>query len=363
MNVVKLASVIGLLGFWLPVAAQLTYYGADSFPLFGKTSEQTETRYERLPATLRDRARPPVWALGKNTAGLYLRFKSNTASIGLKWTLYQNRMMNHMTATGIKGFDLYCLEGNKWVFVNSARPEVNSMANEAVIIANMDTTHKEFMLCFPLYDGVVDLQIGVDSLATITPPAVDLPVSTKPVVCYGTSIQQGGCASRPGMAHLNILTRWFNREFVNLGFSGNAKLDYEIAELIGARDASLIVLDFMPNVGVALIEEKLEEFYRIVRQKAPHTTILFVENPIYPHAAFDGKVRETIDDKNAAMHAVFHRLVASGEQRIHIVPALGMLGTDNEATVDGVHFTDLGFMRYANHLYPYIEKYMNNQGE
>src|SRR5690606_341652 len=134
------------------------------------------------------------------------------------------RMMNHMTETGSKGFDLYGLKENQWVFVNSARPQVNSLTNEAVIIANMDTTMKEFMLYFPLYDGVVDLQVGIDSLAVIAPPSVGLPMATKPVVCYGTSIQQGGCASRPGMAHLNMLSRWFNREFVNLGFSGNAKL-------------------------------------------------------------------------------------------------------------------------------------------
>lgn len=359
MNVIKLASLVGLLIFWLPGLGQLKYHSAESLPLFGKITEQTETRYERLPAMLKTQSRQPVWDLGKNTAGLYLRFKSNTTAVGLKWTLFQNRMMNHMTETGIKGFDLYCLKENQWVFVNSARPQVNSAINEAAIIANMDTTFKEFILYFPLYDGVVDIQIGIDSAAIIAPPSVDLPVATKPVVCYGTSIQQGGCASRPGMAHLNILSRWFNREFVNLGFSGNAKLDYDIATIIGDREASLIVLDFMPNVGVELIKEKLEGFYRIVRQKAPHTTILFVENPIYPQAAFDRQVRQTIADKNAALHTVFHRLIAAGEQHIHIVPALGMLGTDNEATVDGVHFTDLGFMRYANHLYPYIEQYMN----
>ncbi|MFB2120946.1 SGNH/GDSL hydrolase family protein [Parapedobacter sp. 2B3] len=360
MNVVKLASIIGFLGCWLPVLGQLKYHSVESLPLFGKMTDQTETRYERLPAALKTQSREPVWGLGKNTAGLYLRFRSNTTAMGLKWTLYQNRMMNHMTETGIKGFDLYCLDEGKWVFVNSARPQVNSLTNEARIVANMDTTFKEFMLYFPLYDGVVDLQLGADSSATIAPPLAGLPVADKPVVCYGTSIQQGGCASRPGMAHLNILSRRFNREFVNLGFSGNAKLDYEIAELIGHREASLIVLDFMPNVGVELIEERLEKFYRIVRQKAPHTTILFVENPLYPQAAFDRRVRQTIADKNAALHTVFHRLIASGEQHIHIVPALGMLGTDNEATVDGVHFTDLGFMRYANHLYPYIEQYMNH---
>lgn len=356
---VRLSLIIGLLGCCFPARAQLQYQHVESLPLFGKISEQTETRYERLPATLKDQSREAVWNLGKNTAGLYLRFKSNTTSVGLKWTLYQNRMMNHMTETGAKGFDLYGLKDNQWVFVNSARPQVNSLTNEAVIVANMDTTLKEFMLYFPLYDGVVDLQIGIDSLALLSPPSADLPVSTKPVVCYGTSIQQGGCASRPGMAHVSILSRWFNREFVNLGFSGNARLDYDIAELIGSRDASLIILDFMPNVDVVLIEEKLEEFYRIVRQKAPHTTILFVENPHYPQAEFDNQTKKTVADKNAALHAVFHRLVAKGEQHIHIVPASGMIGTDHEATVDGVHFTDLGFMRYAKHLYPYIEQYLN----
>lgn len=358
MNVAKLAFIIGILSFWLPASAQLKYHSAESFPLFGKITEDTETRYERLPAELKAQSRQPVWNLGKNTAGLYLRFKSNTASVGLKWTLFQNRMMNHMTETGIKGFDLYCLRENRWVFVNSARPQSNSFTNDAVIITHMDTTMKEFMLYFPLYDGVVDLQIGVDSLATIASPSVDLPVTAKPVICYGTSIQQGGCASRPGMAHLNLLSRRFNREFVNLGFSGNAKLDYEIAEVIGNREASLIVLDFMPNVSVELIEERLEKFYRIVRQKAPQTTILFVENPNYPHATFDSRVRQIVDDKNEALHTVFHQLIASGETGIHIVPALGMIGEDNEATVDGVHFTDVGFMRYADHLYPYIKKYM-----
>lgn len=354
----RILIAIGLAGLLLPAHAQLHYHDASEFPLHGKMDEQTETRYERLPASLKGVSRDAVWELGKNTAGLYLRFRSNSASIGLKWTVSHNRMMNHMTETGIKGFDLYALQDGQWTFANSARPQTNSKDNEALVIANMDTSAKEFMLFFPLYDGVVDLQIGIDSTAFIEHPETNLPLADKPVVCYGTSILQGGCASRPGMAHTNILTRRFNRAFVNLGFSGNARLDYEIAELIASKDASLIVLDFMPNVGVELIEERTERFYRIIREKHPETAILFVENPVYPHAAFDQQVKKNIRDKNDALNRVFSELVSSGERNIYLVPALGMIGVDGEATVDGVHFTDVGYLRYAEYLYPYIDAYI-----
>ncbi len=359
MRIYTMFTIIGLLAFWLPGYSQLKYHAVDHLPLYGKMDEATETRYERLPVALKGVSREPVWNLGKNTAGLYLRFRSNSTSVGLKWQVLQNTSMNHMTETGIKGFDLYALRDGQWTFVNSARPRLNSTDHEALIIANMDGSAQEFMLFFPLYDGVVDVQIGVDSLAFVANPEVALPISHKPVVCYGTSILQGGCATRPGMAHTNILTRRFNREFINLGFSGNARLDYEIAELIASKEASLIILDFMPNVDVDLILERTEKFYRIIREKHPETAILFVENPIYPHSVFDQRLKQGIEAKNDALKRVFNALVSGGERNIHLVPALGMIGVDGEATIDGVHFTDLGYLRYADFLYPYIDAYIH----
>lgn len=355
----KILLLICMLVAYVSVSAQLVYYEGSQFPLFGKISEQTETRYERLPAFLKTVSRPPVWGLGKNTAGLYLRFTSNSSSIGLNWTLTENRNMNHMTPTGIKGFDLYCLQNDKWEFVNSARPNSNSKDNSAVIISNMTNDEKEFLLYFPLYDGVKNLQIGIDSTATISQPHKQLPESDKPVICYGTSILQGGCASRPGMAHTNILSRWFNREFINLGFSGNGQLDYEIAEIIAGHDASLIILDFMPNVNVEQIGQKMEIFYNIIRKKSPQVPILFIENPVFPQAKFDSYMQKTIAAKNEALHIVFNDLLREGEKNILLISSAGMIGVDDEATVDGIHFTDLGFMRYAEYLYPYIQKYLD----
>ena len=143
--------------------------------------------------------------------------------------------MNHMALTGIKGLDLYCLEDTVWRFAGVGRP--SGKENKATLVAHMEPKMREFLLYLPLYDGITDLKIGVDSLSEILLPAINLPVREKPIVFYGTSILQGGCATRPGMAHTNILSRWLNRETINLGFSGNGLLDVEIAEIMAHIDA------------------------------------------------------------------------------------------------------------------------------
>lgn len=335
---------------------QLAWYSADRLPLLGKISDNTETRYERLPLSLKDSLRKPVWNLGKNSAGLAVRFRSNSTRIAAKWEVTRDNVMSHMTPTGIKGLDLYALVDEKWLFVNSAQPK--GLKNQVEIIGQMNAVMREYLLYLPLYDGIASLEIGIDSLSELAEPAVQQPGRSKPVVCYGTSILQGGCATRPGMAHTNILSRWLNREFINLGFSGNAKLDYEIAAVISSCDASVILLDFVPNATVQEIEERTEKFYRIIRKKLPEAPIIFIENPDYPKAVFDLKNKVLIREKNAALAKVFNHLRESGEKNVRLLSASGMIGFDGEATVDGVHFTDLGFIRYAEFLYPVLKEFV-----
>jgi len=351
----RLLSLSVLVFFVLQIDAQIVYYNAADYPLLGKISTETETLYERLPQNLKDKTRPPVWSLGKNTAGLAIRFRSNSTQIAARWELLRDQVMNHMAFTGIKGLDLYALENDSWIYVNTARP--TGKTTETVIAAGMDKKMREFMLFLPLYDGVTSIEIGVDSLSVIDQPASQLPSRNKPVVCYGTSILQGGCASRPGMAHTNILLRWLNREVINLGFSGNGKLDYEIAELIARSDPSAVLLDFVPNADVKLIENNTEKFYRIIRDALPHVPVFFIENPLYPKAKFDLTTQNLIKDKNIALRKVYNKLYSGGEDNIRLIPSEGMIGVDNEGTVDGVHFTDLGFMRYAEFLYPYLSEF------
>jgi hypothetical protein len=358
-NPLKMITAAVLLLFSIHIQAQIVYYDAIAFPLLGKIGEQTETRYERFPAKFKDvlsGKRPSLWSGSKQTAGLAVRFSSNSTHISARWDPDGNTM-NHMATTGVQGLDLYCLEGNEWRYVCTARP--HSPKGGMSIISNMEAKEREFMLFLPLYDSVRSLEIGIDSLAWIAPPKVALPVREKPVVAYGTSILQGGCASRPGMAHSNILTRKLNREMINLGFSGNGLLDLEVAEWMAECDASLYILDFMPNVEVPMIEERLEKFYDILRSKRPDVPIFFIEAPDYTHNRYDLKSKARNEGLNKALHKVFDTLEKRGDKHIHLISSKGMTGTDGEEAVDGIHLTDLGFFRYAEYLYPKIKSVLD----
>lgn len=341
--------------FLYTLQAQIVYYDATPFPLLGKAAQATDTRYVRLPDSLEQISRQKLWKLSRHSAGMSLRFRTNSTKIAVRWEVLQNYGMPHMTSIGIKGVDLYCLEKkNEWRFVNTGWP--TGKKNEAIIISNMFAEDREFMLYLPLYDGVCSLSIGIDSLSVLEQPAVELPVRRKPIVFYGTSILQGGCASRPGMAHTNIISRRLNRECINLGFSGNAFLDLEIAKVIAQVDASAVILDFAPNASIDQMKERMETFYKIIRDKQPFTPIIFLEDPIFTHTLYDNRIAEEVKSKNEVLNMLFNKLKGENEQNIILVSSKDMLGEDGEATVDGIHFTDLGMMRYADLLTPIIKK-------
>lgn len=353
---VALLSVIGSNA----VSQNVVYTDASEFPVFGKAVDRTSARYERLPSELLGVSRDPVWYLGRHSAGLYIRFRSNSTSIHARWESTFNNTMTHMTDTGTKGLDLYALVDGEWRYVCSAQPQGKN--SERCIIADMDPVGREYMLYLSLYDGVSSLEIGVDEGAFIGKPAVDSPRTDKPIVMYGTSILQGGCANRPGMAHTNIISRRLDREVINLGFSGNALLDMEIARLMASvEDPGLFVLDYAPNAYADMIDEQGEEFFRIIRDAHPDVPVVFIEDVIFPHSAFDRRILREVTEKNEAQKRLYSRLKKTGEKKIYYISAEGMIGEDGEATVDGIHFTDLGMMRYVSHILPTLKKALRKQ--
>ncbi len=347
-----------LLALCATAMAQLRYHEATQFKIIGQPVPDGSRVYTRLPDSLKGKVRDALWNLGQNTAGMAVRFRTNSKQIGVRWKNHSVFNMNHMTATGIRGLDLYCLQGNgQWVFVNSAKPR-ERLNNQSKIISNLDGSEHEYMLNLPLYEGIDSLEIGVEEGATIVKPQVALPVEAKPIVWYGTSITQGGCASRPGMAATNIVERRLNRVVINLGFSGNGKLDPEVAEIMAKHDAGLYIMDMLPNCTSDLIKEKIERFYSILRKAHPDTPILLVENPIFPPTRFDSETRKTINEKNATLAKFYKKFRAAGDKNVYFVSSADMIGSDNEGTVDGIHFTDLGFERCADYMTPIIKRHL-----
>ena len=337
--------------------SQIEYHDASEFPVFGKITDDTPNRYDRLPGYLENVARKPVWNLGKNSAGLYIRFKAEgSIALYFRWKPTRDNSMEHMADTGTKGLDLYALSDEfGWRYLRCARPK-GSGTYEAKLICGKPA--KEYMLYLPLYDGIDSLEIGIEKGGTIGQPDLISPNAQKPVIMYGSSILQGGCASRPGMAHTNILARMLDREVINLGFSGNAKIDYEIAELMAShKDPGVFVLDYVPNCTADMIDEKGEQFFRIIRDAHPDVPVVFVQNAVlHGTDIFDKGAERIVKAKNDAQLRLFEKLKKAGEKKIYFVYGDGMLGNDGEATVDGTHFTDLGMMRYAEHICPTIQK-------
>lgn len=332
----------------------ITYYDASELPLLGKIEEASQPRWSRIPESLFPSLREPLVYLGQNSAGMAVRFRSNSTRIAAKWTAKNNSSMNHMTDTGVKGLDLYCLEDDGWHFVRSGRP--TGKTTDAFIIENMTAKDREFILYLPMYDGLTELLIGIDDSAGISAPAVDLPSRKKPVVFYGTSIMQGGCASRPGMASSNIIGRKLNRETINLGFSGNGRLDLEIARFMAKADAGVYVLDFVPNASVHEIDSLMVPFFNILRKAHPNVPVIFIEDPIYPFSAYDAKIAKEISAKNSMLKKKYDMLKGNKVKGIYYISSKNMIGDDGEATVDGIHFTDLGFERYVDLVLPVIRK-------
>lgn len=335
--------------------AQVRYVDAASLPMLGKATSAAVSPYQRFPDSLKAKLRPALWKLGQNSAGLAVRFSSNTTQVRLRWENLNGFHMNHMTDTGIRGFDLYVrLDDGTWRFAGSARPGKDKI-NDVRVVENMEPRNREFILYLPLYDGVVRAEIGVDSTSTITAPKINDPQTSSPIVFYGTSILQGGCASRPGMAFTNIVERQLHRECINLGFSGNGKLDLDVARLMAPIQASVFILDFVPNCTVEQMQDSMITFYDIIRKQNPETPILFVEQPIYTHALFNQKVADEINRKNEVADSIY-AIIEKRDKNVRLLKSTDIIGHDGEATVDGTHFTDLGMMRYAEILVPLLRE-------
>ncbi|SDM70073.1 N-terminus of Esterase_SGNH_hydro-type [Daejeonella rubra] len=333
----------------------VTYYGKEHFLIEGTGVAETEKEspYDRLPASYKDKVRKPVWGLSKNSAGISLRFNSNSTSIKVKWSLLNDTKMNHMAETGIKGVDLYCKLNGVWTYVNTGRPTAKE--NEAALISSLSPVEREYKLYLPLYDGTTKVEIGIDNSSVITKPAADKQL---PIVFYGTSILQGGCASRPGMVFTSIISRKLNVDCINFGFSGNGMMDPPIAELISGIKASFYVIDCLPNMTAKQVTDSVIPLATAIRKKNPNTPIVFVENVEYTRAIFQANLKKSMDEKNQALKTEFDKLVRGGMKDLIYISATGSIGTDNEGTVDGTHLTDLGFIRYADYL---IEKFKENK--
>lgn len=327
----------------------IVWHNVEDWGVEGKGFQDTERYYDRLPARAKDEVRGAVWSLSRHSAGMLARFESDARDIHVRYDLYSPRLsMYHMPATGVSGIDLYGRNEqgeDRWVKVT--RPGAQHV--EEKLVSNIDPRPngrpRLYTAYLPLYNGVDKLEIGIPKGAAFKPVA---PRTQKPIVFYGTSIMHGACASRPGMSIGALLGRRYDVPTINLGFSGNGRLELEVGNYLAELDPSVYCIDCLPNLQGPQVAERAEPLIRLLRDSRPETPIVLVEDRTYTNAPFFKSMRERHAASRKALRTAYENLKQAGDENLYYLEGDIQLGDDGEAATDGSHPNDLGFLRYAD---------------
>jgi hexosaminidase len=328
---------------------------ADSLTWVGKASN-IKKMYHRVDTATYHKMPQKVKSLFTNSAGIAIAFTTNSTSIAAKWSVKGGKGLSNMSDINSMGLDLYIKKDGTWRYAGIGRPEGSH--SEQVITANMDTLTKECLLYLPTYDEITSLEIGVDKSSFIKPSAS--PFIGKYVI-YGSSITQGASASRPGLAYPARMARATGLNFVNLGLSGNGKMEAPVIEMLGDINCDAYIMDCIANPSVKEILGRAPLAIRYLRKKHPETPIIFIQSVLMEKGFFDEEVRLKNKQQNEAIERVFNDLQKEQIPYLYLIKENNFLGTDNEGTIDGVHPNDLGFERMIRVIQPEILSILNKR--
>ena len=311
--------------------------------------DELRTGYVRLPDRAHGVVRSEVWDLSRNSAGLSLVFESDAPEMIVLYGVKDGLGMFHMPSTGRSGLDLYATDSEghlRWVapdFPAKMGNDTTRYIYSGISYYPEGSRSYEYHLYLPPYNTITWLKIGLPSDAMIR----FLPETRKhPVVIYGTSITQGACASRPGNGWTDIVERELRLPVVNLGFSGNGRLEPEVLELIAEIDASLYILDTTPNLTHATdIEYRILEAVRILRMRSDCPILLVEHSGNVGEIASQAKAR--FRKANAQVRSAYETLQKRGIPEIYYMTH-EELGLPMDGMVEGVHPNDLGMRTLAD---------------
>ena len=330
---------------------EIDWYNAKDIGVEGKGWTKTKRYFDRLPSKAEGIVRNSVWDLSRHSSGMSIRFVTDSPDIYVRYKLHLERLsMFHMPATGVSGLDLYGedAEGvDRWVSVVGPKKQNidTSLANE------LAPGTRSYTMYLPLYNGVDDMEVGIKNGHSFKPL---VPRKEKPILFYGTSIMQGACASRPGLAIPSILGRRLKRPTINLGFSGNGQMESEVASLLAELDPCAFVIDCLPNMNETSVSERTIPLVKKIREAHKKTPILLVEDRSFTNTPFFPSLKTHHNNSRNALKNAYLKLNDKGVGNMYYLNGDNLLGDDGEAATDGSHPNDLGMLRYADAYEPVL---------
>ncbi len=324
----------------------LTFFDAKRAPIELYGVFHDGKLYRRIPEALAKSISENIEYLSENTAGGRVRFLTDSPYVAIKAVLPSQAKWSHMPRTAEFGFDMYVTQDKESKWVKTFVPPVSFNGEyESVHDFIGEPEMRLITINFPLYNPLHELYIGLKEGAALLAPS-EYTIS-KPIVYYGSSITQGGCASRPGTSYQAFISRRYDADYINLGFSGNGRGEPCMAEYIAGIDMSLFVYDYDHNAPtVEHYRQTHEPFFKIIREKHPELPIVIMTRPKAKHLLNTAELerldiaRETYDNARAA-----------GDKNVYFVPGYELVDSVGyDGTVDGTHLTDLGFFFIAERL-------------
>ncbi len=314
----------------------------EPFGIHGVYSCDEEAVFKRIPSDVAKATSEGVNILNYHTAGGRVKFKTNSKYIALKTKMKSVTVFPHMTLAGTSGFDLYINNEGRSTYYKTFMPPVGMENGYESIIYFDDNSERDLTINFPLYNDVSDLYIGLQKSAVLKKGGEYK--YKNPVVYYGSSITQGGCASRPGNSYPAIISRELDCDYINLGFSGSAKGEEMIVDYMAGLEMDVFVCDYDHNApNTEHLVNTHERIYTKLREKNFELPIIFISKPGFNPFSLDDIQRRDV------IYSTYINAVNNGDKNVYYIDGQSLFGDRyrDGCTVDGVHPNDLGFMRMA----------------
>lgn len=322
----------------------MRWYDASELTIEGKAWENTKGFYHRLPEGVENFVNERLWKLSMCPSGMSVHFSTKSSSLSVKWD-------GAADTAGFSGVDLYVRHEGEWRWLSVGSPSSQEI-NERCLFEGLSEEERDYMLYLPLFHQLQKLEIGIPDNFELK---ATKPRKANPIVFYGTSITQGSRASRAGMCYSAILGRRLDTPVINLGFSGNGDMAPNVIELLCEIDPEVYVLDCLPNMWASDIKERLEPAVKKLRDTRPDVPVILVEM-FYCDAFLKRDRSERYKNSNKTQHEIYKKLIREGVGNLHYIKGENLIGTDGEATIDGTHYTDVGYMRYSDKLFKPLSK-------
>ncbi len=326
--------------------ADIKFYNIDDAPFKVYGVFRENGKYRRMPESVAQSVSGGVYTLHSNTAGGRVKFVTDSPYIAIHAEMDGLGKMPHFALTGSVGFDMYVDDCYAKTFI----PPFDIKDGYESVVEFEKKERREITINFPLYSNVCELYIGLQDTAFLEEGKPYK--NAKPIVYYGSSITQGGCASRPGMSYQAIVSRTFNYDYINLGFSGCARAEDEMIEYIKNLDMSIFVYDYDHNAPtVEHLERTHEKMFKAIRAKHPFLPVIMMSRPKY-FLTDEEKIRRSI------IETTYRNAISSGDKNVYFVDGLALTELCKElGTVDNCHPTDFGFVSMAKALTEVFARY------